>query len=54
MPVEFANDTEVVGLISNNHERANLEGVEKLTVWCMATTSPLVVGGGRVEFQWTG
>ncbi len=32
--IKFADDTVVLGLISNNDETANLDEVERLTSWC--------------------
>ncbi len=32
--IKFADDTVVLGLISNNYETAYLDEVERLTLWC--------------------
>ncbi len=32
--IKFANDTVVLGLISNNNETAYLDELERLTLWC--------------------
>jgi hypothetical protein len=32
--IQFADDTKVVGLITNNNETAYMEEVRDLTVWC--------------------
>ncbi len=49
--VKFADDTVVLGLISNNDETAYLDEVERLTSWCQDNRLSLNVSVTRFEGQ---
>ena len=40
--IKFADDTTVVGLITNNNETADREQVRALGVWCQENNLPLI------------
>ena len=42
--IKFADDTTVVGLITDNNETANRKEVKDLTVWCQDNNLSLNVG----------
>ena len=41
--IKFADDTSVVGLITNNHETAHREEVRDLAMWCQDKNLSLIV-----------
>ncbi len=48
--IKFADDTVVLGLISNNYETAYLDEVERLTLWCQDNCLSLNVSKTNAAF----